>query len=311
MRELSPLRQSPIFLEMPLFMGRTALIIQKSFDTSHKFINFATDMDYTLNCKGQLLSLSTPQVMGILNVTPDSFYADSRQQTEAEVAARAVQIVSEGGSIIDVGACSTRPGSVPVSEAEETNRLRQALTIVRRELPGAIVSVDTFRPDVARMAVEEFGADIINDVGGGSEDMFRMVSRLHVPYIYMSRKASMKDLLMDCAEAVDALRSMGQKDIILDPGFGFGKTLEQNYELCGELERMRMLRLPVLVGFSRKSMIYRLLECDPAEALNGTTVLNTIALSKGVSILRVHDVREAAECIRIQGRVKSDLKSET
>ena len=182
-------------------------------------------------------------------------------------------------------------------------RLRMALPIVRREAPNAVVSVDTFRPNVARMAVEEYGVDIINDVGTSPNssplDMFRMVSRLRVPYIYMSRKATMRDVLLDCAEAVDMLRSMGQKDIVLDPGFGFGKTLEQNYDILRELERMQMLHLPLLVGISRKSMIYRLLDTDPAQALTGTVALNTFALTKGASILRVHDVREAVECVKL------------
>ena len=238
--------------------------------------------------------------MGILNVTPDSFYAVSRSQTEQEIAARTRQILAEGGSIIDVGACSTRPDSTPATEEEEMQRLRLALKVVRQEAPEAVVSVDTFRPDVARMVVEEFGADIINDVGGPlTSQMFRMVSRLGVPYIYMSRKATMKAILLDCAEAVDTLRSMGQKDIVLDPGFGFGKTLEDNYQVMRELERMEMMRLPVLVGISRKSMIYRLLETTAENALNGTTVLNTLALLKGASILRVHDVREAVEAVKI------------
>ncbi len=264
-------------------------------------------MEYTLNCKGRLLDFSTPQVMGILNVTPDSFFADSRKQSEAEIAARTEQIVSEGGTIVDVGACSTRPGSTPVDEAEEMERLRQSVAIVRREAPDVIVSVDTFRPDVARMAVEEFGADIINDVGAdgqssvaySQQNMFRMVSRLRVPYIYMSRKSTMKEVLMDCAEVLSILRSLGQKDMVVDPGFGFGKTLEQNYAILRDMERMQMLHLPVLVGISRKSMIYRLLNSDPAHALNGTTALNTVALLKGASVLRVHDVREAVECVRI------------
>ena len=264
-------------------------------------------MEYTLNCKGRLLDFSTPQVMGILNVTPDSFFADSRKQSEAEIAARTEQIVSEGGTIVDVGACSTRPGSTPVDEAEEMERLRQSLAIVRREAPDVIVSVDTFRPDVARMAVEEFGADIINDVGAdgqssvaySQQNMFRMVSRLRVPYIYMSRKSTMKEVLMDCAEVLSILRSLGQKDMVVDPGFGFGKTLEQNYAILRDMERMQMLHLPVLVGISRKSMIYRLLNSDPAHALNGTTALNAVALLKGASVLRVHDVREAVECVRI------------
>ena len=260
-------------------------------------------MNYTLNCNGRLLSLEEPCVMGILNVTPDSFYAQSRVQTERDIVLRARQILDEGGSIIDVGACSTRPDSTPASQEEEMERLRLALGTVRREMPDAIISVDTFRPEVARMAVEEYGADMINDVGTPTNlspvDMFRTVSRLGVPYIYMSRKSTMTEVLMDCAEVVDTLRSMGQKDIILDPGFGFGKTVEQNYEVLHELERMEMLHLPILVGVSRKSMIWKTLGFTPDEALNGTTVLNTIALMKGASILRVHDVREAVECVKI------------
>ena len=274
-------------------------------------------MDYTLNCNGKLLGLQTPQVMGILNVTPDSFYADSRQQTGEAIAGRTHQILDEGGTIIDVGACSTRPDSEPVTEAEEMERLRMALPIVKREVANAVVSVDTFRPNVARMVVEEYGVDIINDVGASADlsplqtshhlplDMFRMVSRLRVPYIYMSRKSTVKEVMLDCAEAVDRLRSMGQKDIILDPGFGFGKTLEQNYEVFKGLERMQALNLPLLVGVSRKSMIWKLLGCTPAEALNSTTVLNTIALMKGASILRVHDVREAVECVKMTQQLEN------
>ena len=272
-------------------------------------------MDYTLNCNGRLLSLNEPQVMGILNVTPDSFYTDSRQQTEHDVAKRTEEILSQGGTMIDVGACSTRPDSDPVSEAEETERLRWALAVVRREAPQAIISVDTFRPQVARIVVEEFGADIINDVGApanskllianSQENMFRMVSRLRVPYIFMSRKSTIRDILLDSAEAVDQLRSMGQKDIIIDPGFGFGKTLEQNYEVMQHMERLQMLQLPLLVGISRKSIIYKLLQTNPEQALNGTTTLHTIALLKGANILRVHDVREAVECMKIVAATKS------
>lgn len=263
-------------------------------------------MDYTLNCNGRLLSLAEPQVMGIVNVTPDSFYAASRQQTEAAIAARVEQILAEGGSMVDVGACSTRPGSQPADEEEEQQRLRQALRVVRHTAPDAVISVDTFRPSVARMAVEEFGADIINDVGGG-RDMFRMVTRLRVPYIYMSSRRTMREVLLDCAEAVDTLRSLGQKDIILDPGFGFGKELADNYAVLNELERMQMLRLPVLVGVSRKSMIYKLSGTDPEHSLNGTTVLNTLALMKGADILRVHDVREAVEAVRLVAATESQL----
>jgi dihydropteroate synthase len=266
-------------------------------------------MDYTLNCNGQLLDLSEPRVMGILNATPDSFFAASRSQTEAEIAERTQEILQEGATIIDVGACSTRPDSEPVSEQEEIQRLRYALPVIRKQAPNAVVSVDTFRPTVARMVVEEYGVSIINDVGApannkkliadNQETMFRMVSRLRVPYIYMSRKSTMKEVMLDSAQVVDMLRSLGQKDIILDPGFGFGKTVEQNYKVFNELERMQALHLPVLVGISRKSMIWKLLRCTPEEALNSTTVLNTIALVKGASILRVHDVKEAVECVKI------------
>jgi dihydropteroate synthase len=256
-------------------------------------------MDYTLNVHGQLLDLSRPLVMGILNATPDSFYADSRQQTEEDIASCCAQMLSDGAAIIDVGGCSTRPGGEVASEAEEMKRLRTALAVVRREHPKAVISVDTFRPDVARMAVEEFGADIINDVNGGEPEMFRMVTRLRVPYILMSLQPTMRDMLLSFAEKVQQLRDMGANDLILDPGFGFGKTLEQNYEIMNELEKLQVMELPLLVGISRKSMIYRSFGCTPQEALNGTTALNTIALMKGASILRVHDVKEAMECVKI------------
>ena len=272
-------------------------------------------MDYTININGRLMDLSEPKVMGILNATPDSFYAGSRKQTEQEIAERTNQIIFEGGAIIDVGAFSTRPGAAEVSEAEEMERLRFALAIVRRESPDAAVSVDTFRPDVARMAVEEFGANIINDVSEGGltgivnqpldqtnetyPAIFRMVSQLRVPYIFMSVQPTLRDMLLSFSKKVQQLRDLGVKDIILDPGFGFGKTLEQNYRLMGELEKLSVMELPLLVGISRKSMIYKMLGLTPDEALNGTTVLHTIALTKGASILRVHDVKEAVECIRL------------
>lgn len=272
-------------------------------------LSLQTNMDYTLNCNGKLLDLSTPQVMGILNATPDSFYAASRTQTEHDIAKRAEEILQQGGTIIDVGACSTRPDSKTATEAEEEERLRLALKAVRNVSADAIISVDTFRPQLARMAVEEYGVAIVNDVGApvnssevtvdNQKDMFRMVSRLRVPYIYMSRKSNIKDILLDSAKVVDMLRTMGQKDIIIDPGFGFGKTVEQNYEVMNGLERLQMLKLPVLVALSRKSMIYRLLGTSQEEALTGTIALNTIALMKGADILRVHDVREAVECVKI------------
>ena len=278
-------------------------------------------MDYTINVHGRLMDLGEPQVMGILNVTPDSFYAGSRKQTEQEIAERANQIVSEGGTIIDVGAFSTRPGAAEVSEAEEMARLRFALGILRRELPYAVISVDTFRPDVARMAVEEFGADIINDVSEGGltgivntpldqtdevyPAMFRMVAQLRVPYILMSVQPTLREMLLGFSKKVQQLRDLGVKDIILDPGFGFGKTLEQNYQLMNELEKLSVMDLPLLVGISRKSMIYKLLGFTAEESLNGTTALNTIALMKGASILRVHDVREAVECVKIVKSINS------
>ena len=254
-------------------------------------------MDYTINVHGRLIDLSEPQVMGILNVTPDSFYAGSRKQTEKEIAERANQIMEQGGTMIDVGGYSTRPGAVEVAESEEMERLRFGLGIIRRELPDCVISVDTFRPDVARMAVEEFGAGIINDVSEGGTEMYRMVSRLHTPYILMSVQPTMREMLLHFSKEVQQLRNFGVKDIILDPGFGFGKTLEQNYQVMCELDKLQVMELPCLVGVSRKSMIYKLLGVAADEALNGTTVLNTIALMKGASILRVHDVREAVEAV--------------
>ncbi len=256
-------------------------------------------MEYTLNICGRLMDLSEPQVMGILNVTPDSFYAGSRVQTEREIAERANQIVLEGASIIDVGAYSTRPGASDVSESEEMERLRFGLDIIRRELPYSAISVDTFRPDVARMAVEEFGVGIVNDVSEGGADMYRMVSRLRVPYILMSVQPTIRQMLLSFSKEVQQLRDLGVKDIILDPGFGFGKTLEQNYQVMNELERLQVMERPLLVGVSRKSMIYKKLGCTPDESLNGTVALNTIALMKGAAILRVHDVREAVDTVKL------------
>lgn len=261
-------------------------------------------MSYTINIKGKLMDLTTPQVMGILNVTPDSFYAGSRVQTEEAIVKRCHQIVDEGASMIDVGGYSTRPGGTEVSEAEEMERLRFGLSIVRRELPNAVISVDTFRPDVARMTVEEFGADIINDVSEGNETMYRLVSRLRVPYILMSTQPTLKQMLMSFAHQVQQLRDFGACDIILDPGFGFGKTLQQNYEIMNCMERLHVMELPLLVGISRKSMIYKLMGLTPEESLNGTTVLNTISLMKGAHILRVHDVKQAVECVRMMEALK-------
>ena len=272
-------------------------------------------MEYTINIKGHLMDLSTPQVMGILNVTPDSFYSGSRKQTEMEIAQRANQIIEEGGSIIDVGAFSTRPGADEVSEEEEGRRLKFALDIVRREQPDAAISVDTYRPTLARKCIEEWGADIINDVSEGGitgianvplkqrqeeyPEMFRVVGELKVPYILMSVQPTLETMMKGFAREVQQLRDLGAKDIILDPGFGFGKNLIQNYQIYNEMEKLNVMELPVLVGISRKSMIYKLLGGDATTSLNGTSVLDTIALMKGASILRVHDVKEAAEAVKI------------
>ena len=268
----------------------------------------------TINVRGRLIDLSTPKVMGILNATPDSFYSGSRKQTEREIADLANQIMDEGGTFIDVGAFSTRPGAVEVSEEEETERLKRAIAIVRREQPDAPISVDTYRPLVARRCIEEFGADIINDVSEGGitgivdtpiheeGDMFATVGQLKVPYILMSVRSNLHDMAIAFAQEVQTLRDYGAKDIILDPGYGFGKTLDENYAILSEAERLLTLELPVLVGVSRKSMIFKLIGGDPTTSLNGTTVLNTISLMKGAAILRVHDVREAWECVKMTKR---------
>lgn len=273
---------------------------------------------YTLNVNGRLLDLSSPVVMGILNVTPDSFYDGSRTMQDDAIAHRANEIIQQGGAIIDVGAFSTRPGANEVSEEEEMQRLRHALQIIRKCQPQAIVSVDTFRPTVAKMAVEEYGVAMINDVSEGtgtmaippqedeSEEMFRMVAALGVPYVLMSVRPDLEQTLKVFAYKVNRLRVLGVKDIVLDPGFGFGKTLEQNYSLLAVMERLQVMQLPLLVGVSRKSMAYRLLGCTPAEALNATTVLHTIALEKGASILRVHDVREAVEVCTLVEKMNSE-----
>ena len=255
---------------------------------------------YSIRIGDTLLDLSEPQVMGILNCTPDSFFSESRMQRENEIAHRAQEIIEQGGTIIDIGACSTRPGGEVVSEDEEIKRLRFGLAIVRREHPNAIVSVDTFRPSVARMCVEEFGVNMITDVAEGEEPgMFETIANLRVPYILMSVQSNLHDSMRMFARKTQTLFDLGVSDVILDPGFGFGKTLEENYVLLNELEKLHELSLPLLVGISRKSMIYRLMGTTPEEALNGTTVLNTIALLKGAHILRVHDVKEAVETCKL------------
>lgn len=279
-----------------------------------------TKYPLTINVNGQLMEFNHTQVMGILNVTPDSFYAHSRKQTETEILARAHQIVDEGASIIDLGAYSSRPNALDVSESEEMQRLRNALQIIRRELPDAILSIDTFRADVARMCVEEYGAAIINDISAGQMDnrMFPTIAQLGVPYIIMHMQGIpqdmqdsphydnlLKEVFYYFSEKVQRLRDLGVKDIILDPGFGFGKTIEHNYQLMNHLEEFNVFQLPLLVGISRKSMIYKLLGTTPEEALNGTTVLNTIALQKGAHLLRVHDVKAAVETVTLTEKMKN------
>lgn len=283
----------------------------------------------TINVHGRLLDLSEPVVMGILNCTPDSFFAGSRKQTESEIADRASQIIREGGRIIDVGAFSTRPGADEVSEEEEMRRLRFALPIVRREQPDAVVSVDTYRPDVARMVVEEYGADIINDVSEGGitgivdkpleekydvegDDkfkdypaIFRMMGRLKVPYILMSVQGNLRDMVLGFSREIQQLCDLGVKDIILDPGYGFGKTMQENYDILREQEKLQVFDRPILAGLSRKRLIWKILGLTADEALNGTTVVDTMALERGASILRVHDVKEAVQAVIITSQLNN------
>ena len=273
-----------------------------------------------INVNGKLMDLSQPQVMGILNVTPDSFYAGSRGVAERDIIDRLRQMTDEGASIIDIGAYSSRPDADDVSTEEEMARLRHALNLVRQHQPDAVVSVDTFRADVARMCVEEYGVAMVNDISAGEMDdeMFPTIARLGVPYIAMHMKGTpqtmqinpqyehfLKEIFYFFSEKVQKLRDLGVKDIIIDPGFGFGKTLEHNYQLMNHLEEFKLFGLPLLVGISRKSMIYKLLDTTPEEALNGTTVLNTIALQKGAHILRVHDVKAAVEAVKIVEKMKA------
>lgn len=269
---------------------------------------------YSIQVNGRLMDLSVPRVMGILNVTPDSFYAGSRKQTERDIAERVEQLMEEGADIIDIGAYSSRSNAKDVAAEEEMERLEKGLRIIRQLAPDAVVSVDTFRASVAQRCVGEYGVAMINDISAGELDscMFETVACLGVPYIMMHMQGTpqnmqvaphydnlIQDIMTYFARKIQALRELGQKDIIVDPGFGFGKTLEHNYELMNRLERLKILELPVLVGVSRKSMVYKLLDITPDESLNGTSVLHTIALLKGASILRVHDVRACREVVRI------------
>ena len=289
-----------------------------SFEESYYIcMDMNKPIDYTINVRGRLIDLSKPKVMGILNVTPDSIFSGSRKQTEQEIAERANAIIEEGGIFIDVGAFSTRPGAFEVSEEEEARRLKWALEIVRREQPDAAVSVDTYRPIVARKCIEEWGADIINDVSEGgltgivntpineSGNMFQLIGELKVPYILMSVKSNIKDMLKAFAAEVQQLRDYGAKDIILDPGYGFGKTLDDNYQILSEAEKLLVLNLPILVGVSRKSMIFKLVGGSPDTSLTGTVAINTMSLMKGAGILRVHDVKDAVDTVAVVEKMRA------
>lgn len=272
-----------------------------------------------INVNGELMNLEEPQVMGILNITPDSFYKASRKQTEEAIRERALQIINEGASIIDVGAYSSRPSAKNISLEEEMDRLRYGLRIINDTIPNAVLSVDTFRADAARMCVEEYGVAMINDIASGEmdENMFETIAHLGVPYIIMHMKGTpqtmqvdpnydnlLKEVLEYFAHKVGKLQELGVKDIILDPGFGFGKTVTHNYELLAAMDEFKIFEMPILVGVSRKSMIYKLLGNSADEALNGTSVVHTLALERGANILRVHDVKEAVEVIRIVNKME-------
>lgn len=276
---------------------------------------------YTLNIGGQLLLLNRPLVMGILNITQESFYAASRSFSPETARLRIKEMIDEGADIIDIGACSTKPGATPISEKEEKSRLDNVLSIIRKENPEIIISIDTFRPQIAEWCVKEYGVQIINDVTGGDQEdkMFETISNLQVPYIlthsnYGATNVNTKPGTSNCdlwrkmtsyfAERCKRLRQMGINDIIIDPGFGFGKTLDDNYLLMSHLEDLHIFGSPILVGISRKSMIHKYLNCTPSEALNGTTALHTIALMKGAHILRVHDVKAAVETIHLVRKIK-------
>ncbi len=267
-----------------------------------------------LNFQGKAMVFDSPAVMAIINITPDSFYAPSRVDSELSILSRASMALEQGAAILDIGAYSSRPNAANVSEEEEWSRLQQALKVIRREFPQAILSVDTFRANIARRAVEEFGVQIINDISGGELDpqMFATVAQVHAAYILMHTKGTpqtmqslahydniLSEIVHYFETHIHQLHQLGVTDIILDPGFGFAKTVEQNYELLHKMSALQLFQLPILVGVSRKSMIYKPLGCTPDEALNGTTALHILALQQGVTFLRVHDVKPAIEAIHL------------
>ena len=281
-------------------------------------------VNHSLNCRGKLLDLSRPAIMGILNITRDSFYDGGNYLTEKDILERVKQMVSEGADIVDVGAISSRPGAEPLPEEQETSRLSKALEKIRKQFPDLILSLDTYRPLVAHKMITAFHIDIINDItaGGTSEDMFDVVKENDVPYVLMHMQGNpltmqksphyidvVDDILMFFAEKTLSLRKAGVNDIIIDPGFGFGKTLDHNYELLANLKVFKALELPILTGFSRKSMISGMLNTDAQHALNGTTALNMFALENGANILRVHDVKEAVETRKLFLRLGESRKS--
>jgi len=271
----------------------------------------------TINCKGKLIDLSTPHVMGILNITPDSFYDGGKYKNDHDILNHVEKMLNEGTTFIDVGANSSRPNANEINEEEELNRSLPIVQLILSEFPDVLLSIDTFRSNVAKYCIEN-GAALINDISAGSmdENMLQTIANLKVPYIMMHMRGTpqtmqqqtdydnlVKDILFYFSERIATARKLGIIDLIIDPGFGFAKTLEQNYELLNKLELFEILELPVLAGVSRKSMIYKTLENTPENALNGTSILNTIALQKGASILRVHDVKEAMECIKLTNQL--------
>ncbi|TLX71518.1 dihydropteroate synthase [Labilibacter sediminis] len=273
----------------------------------------------TYNCSGKLIDISQPQVMGILNITPDSFYDGGKYEEESVIIHRVSNMLNDGADIIDIGAYSSRPGAKHIDEKEELQRLINALSVIRKQFQHAIISVDTFRSNIASYVVREFQVDMINDISAGDMDkaMFETVAKLNVPYIMMHMKGTPQNMQVNPSydndvvfEVIDylakktaKLNQLGVHDIILDPGFGFGKTIDQNYEIFSRLNEFKMFELPLLVGVSRKSMIYKYLGSSADEALNGTTALNMLALERGAGILRVHDVKEAKECIKIYNKI--------
>ncbi len=274
-----------------------------------------------INCNGKLLDISQPKVMGILNITPDSFFDGGKYQTSESIEKRVQNMLTDGADIIDIGAYSSRPGAVHISTQEEKQRLASALEIIRKNFPDLILSIDTFRSEIAQFVVENFDVDIINDISAGEMDdkMFDTVVSLNVPYVMMHMKGTPQDMqnkpdyqydvvyeIIDYfSSKVEELKQRGVHDIIIDPGFGFGKTLDHNYELLNRMKELQIFELPLLIGLSRKSMIYNLLDSDPQKALNGTSILNMVSLQNGASIIRVHDVKEAKECVTLFNKLQS------